>query len=82
MPNRKLLTPPPRGAIFKPRTTEDDMTKKIAKTKNGREVNLNECREVPGGWMGYNLNGHGHAVAVFIPNDISENPALNPEYGR
>jgi hypothetical protein len=45
---------------------------RVAKTKDGREVYVNETYKVPGGWEGWVVNAKGYAVQVFIPEKSAD----------
>lgn len=41
---------------------------RIAKTRNGKVVELGRTIKVDGGWTSYELDRRGFAVAIFIPS--------------
>jgi hypothetical protein len=43
------------------------MSRRTARTHDGKVVPLDTSTRVPGGWVGYVLNAQGFAVQVFVP---------------
>jgi hypothetical protein len=43
------------------------MSRRTARTHDGKVVPLDTSTRVPGGWLGYVLNAQVHAVQVFVP---------------
>lgn len=39
-------------------------------TKRGKRVVLNLLTPVAGGWEGYVIGSQGHAVRIFVPDEI------------